>query len=431
MRRFLYLSPYFPPLSRVGALRPLKFARHLPTHGWAPVVLCDLWPAAQVDLDLLTAIPDSTIVVRRWSRRAGPAWRQLKHAPPAERDHGRVRSPPPAASSWPRRLIPKWLNNPELVPLGEHGPRMRRNLVVARETLAQHPCEAIVVNADPYSGCLVGAQLSKETGLPLLLDLRDPWALCELRRPRRPLPIRQLIDTLERRAVTQAGAVILNTETTKQDYQRHYRGLPADHFHCIRNNFDADLISGGRHPGFDRFSLLFLGNFGRFINAEILLKTLAELRRRGVPSQELQLVVTGKFPAESWRMAQGMGVQDMVRLHAHVPYRQIRSVMQSADALVLLIQPNGRQRFAAKFFDYLSSDRPIVAVSDNTELSQVLAQTQAGTSVRHGDVTGLADAIHDLWKQGRAPVRPRLADTLSSEAASATLAGILDRLTAK
>lgn len=425
MRRFLYLSPYFPPLAQVGALRPLKFARHLPAHGWSPVVLCDLWPGANVDTDLLSAVPETTTIVRQWSRRAAPAWRRLQSDSPEDRRDDRVRSTAPVPGSKLRRMLPGWLDNPELIPLGEHGPRMAWNLKQARKVLDSTLCEAIVVNADPYAACLVGARLARERNLPLILDFRDPWAPCELRRPRRPAPIRALVDRLERSVIEQARAVVLNTETTLDDYRQHYPDLPADRFHCIRNHFDRDLIAGGQHPGFDRFSLLFLGNFGRFIKADVLLRTLAELRRRGVPSQELQLVVTGRFAAEAWQLAQGLGVQDMVRLHAHVPYRQIGAVMDASDALVLLIQPRGRQRFAAKFFDYLASDRPILAVSDNLELDAVLADSGAGLALPYGDVNALADAIHTLWKQGRAPTRARNAETLSSEEASRRLAALL------
>ena len=42
LRRFLYISPYFPPQLKVGALRPLKLLRYLEPRGWAADVLCDL-----------------------------------------------------------------------------------------------------------------------------------------------------------------------------------------------------------------------------------------------------------------------------------------------------------------------------------------------------------------------------------------------------
>jgi hypothetical protein len=39
MPTVLLITPYFPPMSVVGAKRPLNLVRHLPRFGWQPVVL--------------------------------------------------------------------------------------------------------------------------------------------------------------------------------------------------------------------------------------------------------------------------------------------------------------------------------------------------------------------------------------------------------
>ena len=439
MRRLLYLSPYFPPQTRVGALRPLKFARHLPSFGWAPVVLADLWSGEPLDDALADAVPDSTIVVRDWSRRARPEeqrWlerRRSADAAPVEvggpRDPGRVRSErKPSRRS--RLALPGWLDNPELIPLGEHGPRIPYALQAAERVLARHPCDAILVNADPFAATLVGARLAARTGLPLVVDLRDPWAHCELRRPMRPLLPRNIVDQLERSVVRQAAAVILNTEATLDDYRRAYPEQPAEKFLCIRNHGDADLVADGQHAAFDRFTLLFLGNFGRFIKADVLVRLLAELSGRGVGPDALQLVVTGAFPEEGWRMAQGMGVAGYLHLHPHVPYREIGAVMAAADLLVLLVQPHGRQRLAAKLFDYLVAERPVLAISESAELAQLLQRSGAGRTFPYADVAGIADEVQARMAEGRGRVAPRTPIGATSRESTATLASLLDRVVA-
>ena len=426
MRRFLYITPYFPPQTRVGALRPLKFARHLPRHGWAPVVLCDLWPGAKTDPTLNEAIPETTIVVREYSWRARRAEQHHSKAWANRIDEDNLRARRADRENRLVSAIPSWLNNPELIPLGEHSHRMPFALKRCHETLERFPCDAIVVNADPYAACLVGARLKRETGLPLVLDLRDPWAPCELRRPRRPLPVRVMVDRLERRAIDAADRVILNTRVTWEDYRAFYPAIPAEKFTWIRNHADAALIREGKHPGFDRFTLLFLGNFGRFIKAEVLLRALADVVQRGIGANELQLVVTGDFPESAWRMAKGFGVESMIHLHPHVPYRQIGGIMAAADMLVLLIQPRGRQRLAAKLFDYMASDRPILAVSENPELGELLQESGAGEMVSYDDAQGIADRIQRAFAAGRQQVAPRQPCGVTSEEASAQLAAILD-----
>ncbi len=428
MRRFLYITPYFPPQTRVGALRPLKFARHLPDYGWAPVVLCDLWPKAKTDPTLLEAVPESTIVVRSYSRRARSAEDFHTRRWSGQRDEDRHKVRRPGRENSLVASIPDWLNNPELVPLGEHSYRMPYALRRAHETLERFPCDAIVVNADPYAACLVGARLKHETGLPLVLDLRDPWAPCELRRPRRPMPVRVVVDRLEKRCISAADRVILNTKTTWEDYRAFYPQLGAERFEWIRNHSDPGLIGGGDHRGFDRYTMLFLGNFGRFIKADVLINVLAMLKSRGLGADKVQLVVTGDFPAAAWKMASGMGVGNMVHLHEHVPYREIGSIMNAADLLVLLIQPRGRQRLAAKLFDYLASERPILAVSENEELRQMLDDSGAGATFGYEQAAAIADHIEAEIGRGRQRKAARNPIGVTSAEASKKLAGILDAI---
>jgi len=427
MRQFLYITPFFPPQSQVGSLRPLKFVRHLPAAGWQPVVLCDQRPDDAVDPPLTDFVPRSVIVVRDYSHRAQLAERRqsARAAAPAAAVGNR-----PGPQRWSERTLPSWLVNPELLPLGEHALDMPYALWSARRALRRHPmCEAILVNADPYAACLVGAELKRETGLPLILDLRDPWAPCQLRRPRRPPPVRWLEDRLERLCVEVADRVILNTYNTMHDYRAHYADIDAQRFTCIRNHFDAELVRHGSHPGFDRYTMLFLGRFERFNKADVLLQILAELKRRGVAHDDLQLVVTGEFPDPAWTMAKGLGVADFVQLHPFVPYREIGPVLDAADLLVALLGPGVTQRINAKLYDYLGAQRPVLAISDNPEIAEMVHAARAGMTFGHDEIAQIADHVQREMKKGRQRSVPRRLAGLSSQEATADLVQLLETVT--
>lgn len=427
MRHFLYLTPYFPPQSQVGALRPLKFARHLPAHGWAPVVVCDLWPGAKTAPGLLEAVPDAVQVHHTYSHRAAKAlarWRS-----------GAASSSPsssaPAPNTTPRldlsRWIPDALNNPELIPLGEHSVHMWHGARAALEALRAHPeCEAIMVNADPYAALLVGAWVAERARLPLILDLRDPWSVCELRKPRRPAMIQRLIEAMERWAFARASRVIFNTETTFWDYTRRYPEWAAERFVAMRNHGDPELIAHGEPTTYDRFTLLFLGRFRRFVEGTALLQVLAELRKRGVAPDALQLVVTGDIPDATWEHARALGVDAMLKAGDFVPYRAIGPAMASADVLVMLSNRT-RQRIPAKLFDYALSDRPILSMADSEELDGLLGGLGGACSVGLDDVGKAADFIEAELAKGRQRhvARPG-GGGLDSASASATLARLLE-----
>lgn len=429
MRHFLYLSPYFPPISRVGALRPLKFARHLPALGWLPVVLADFWPGAATSAPLLDAVPPDVPVIRDYSARAEGAWRAFLRGAPAPRlDAPKAPRLAPAARravSGLGKLVPEALRNPELIPLDDHAPHAAHALRAARRILRVYPCEAIVVNADPYSSLVLGARLARETGLPLIQDLRDPWSVCELRRPLRPALSSAAVDRLERWAVEAAHTVILNTEQARDDYRAHYPDIAAERFTTIRNHGDGGLTACGKHGGFDRFTLLFLGHFRRFVEGDVLLRALAVLRARGVPPERVQLVVTGDCPEATVEVARSLGVADMLVRHPFVPYHETGAIMDAADLLVLL-NNRTRQRVPAKLYDYATSARPILAVADSPELERIVSGVPGAHFRGLDDAEGVADVVERELALGRQRVVARGDVGLSSREASEKLAAILD-----
>lgn len=432
MRRFLYLTPYFPPQTRVGALRPLKFARHLPDFGWAPVVLADLGRGDDIDQRLYDLVPDSCEVVWDYSSRAAGTWRALEQRQVGEGSPSPRREPSRIARAVGRvihrvgRAVPP--PSPELLPLGEHSPRMLHALRSGRRLLKRYPCEAILVNADPYAACLVGRRLGKEFGLPVIQDLRDPWALCELRRPRRPWAQRRLVDWLERSCVEDCARFILNTRTTLEDYRAHYHDIPPDRFDFIRNHSDVDIISGGDHAPRQRYTLLFPGSFRRFVKGHVMIEALGELRRRGHTERDLALMVTGELTEDARQLARRLGVEDMLEDHPFVPYREVGTFMKAADLLVSL-STISHQRIPAKVYDYAMISRPILAVCEEPELKEMLGEL--GGAYVHGlnDAVGIADSVEAEMRRGRRRIIDRSQVGLDSVTASGKLARILDKVT--
>jgi hypothetical protein len=426
MRQFLYISPYFAPQTQVGALRPLKFARHLPQLGWQPVVLADLWPSDGMDGRLEAFVPPEVEVIFDFSRRAAATYASL-HA-------NRQQAAAPAAVAKGRplheRIIPQWLQNPELVPLAEHGPDMPHALRAARRVLAAHPrIEAIVVNADPFAAAVVGARLATETGLPLIQDFRDIWAPCKLRRPRRPWPQRWLEDRLERYCFDHAAHIVINTQVSLDDYLAFYPQVPRDKWTLLRNFFDGDLVSHGPPRQFDRFTLLHLGNFSRFRRADPLVRALSAAVALGVPRAAIQAASTGAWGDEALHLAQQLGVADLLQREPALPYHETGALCRAADVLVYIAEPDADQRIASKFYDYLGAGRPVLSISDNPESGQILAEAGGGAQFGHRDVEAMAAWLHARFSAGRQQeVRPQLAGLTAAEA-SRTLADLLDRVT--
>ncbi|MBI5608345.1 MAG: glycosyltransferase [Deltaproteobacteria bacterium] len=430
MRQFLYISPYFPPQTQVGALRPLKFVRQLPSLGWQPVVLCDLWPTDGMDAELERFVPDSVEVIRDFSHRAAKAYLHL-YQPPKEKPGAPVAHRVEKGKPLHERLIPQSWQNPELVPLSEHGPDMPWAYRAAKKVLKEHPkIEAIVVNADPFAAAVVGAKLAQATGLPLIQDFRDIWAPCKLRRPRRLPPQRWLEDKLERYCFDHADHMVINTQVSLDDYRAFYPDIPASKWSLIRNFFDGDLVSHGSHPGFDRWTLLHLGNFSRFRIADPLVRAVARALELGLPREQIQVVSTGAYGQGALQLAAELGVADLFKTEKPLPYHQIGAICQAADVLVYIAEPGADQRIASKFYDYLGARRPVLSVSDNPESGKILDECQGGAQFGTADVEAMAAWLLDEHQKGRHRTIARSLQGLTAAEAAQTFVGLLEQVTA-
>jgi len=419
LKRFLYITPYFPPNNRVGALRPLKFSRHIRKFGWEPVIFCDLKLKDSVDGDLLGQVPGDLHIHRTYSRGAPAAWEAFHNGTLPVRKQ---------KISGPARTRNHFWNNPELIPYGEHLVDIPAAIRNGRKILKNSDCRAIVVNIDPHAAAHVGNVLAREFGLPLIPDFRDPWSVCELRRPMRPAPIRKLVDRLERTIIANSACTILNTNTALGHYRQHYSDLDPGRFTCIKNFGDRDLINHGEADRLPFRSLLFMGNLRRFIDGFEVLDVLAELKKRGATSGSFRLVISGQVLPETLERATALGVDDMIHQVDPVPYTRVYPLMMSSDIL-LVIAHNSAQRVPAKFYDYATTGKPIMAVSENAELNEMVEQCN-GRSFRFDAVGHMADYIESLLNGSIRPGPvPSEHQQYTAENGSRALAEILDNVT--
>lgn len=442
MRSLLYITPYFPPQSKVGALRPLKFCRYLPSVGWRPVVLCDLRPSDARDDELLTALPQDVHVVQEYSwfarhHQARDALRRWFFRAHRQVPAGAVAKPNLAAGLGPtssarkaRRLdngAVRFAPNPEWFPLGGHVFDIGHALRAGRRLLHNHPCSAILVNADPYASLLVGERLAREFGVPWVADLRDPWSVCDLRRPARPGWQRDWVDRTEARLIASSAQYVLNTERTGQDYREHFPSELSPRFAVIRNHVDPALFRAVKPQRWPGFSLVFFGTFRRFLGAEPILSALSTLKRQGRLPGDFRFRVVGSLPTSGRILVDDYGLADVVEVCAPRPYLDALEVLQAADVLLSLGHPT-EQRIPAKLYDYFATSRPILHVgTPNRELEQLFAQLGGVDFCPLSEPQHLVHLLSEHLDRGRQADRERILSDLTSQAATRRMGALLDQ----
>jgi len=423
----LYLSSAFPPIAQAGGLRAFKFARYLPDAGWRVTVLCAPLPAGTSDDGLPARLPDEVRVVRRWGLPNDPLVDERSGSGLIDASGATSSALSGRIASFRRQHLP-----PDFLPLGRREiPRAWHGVAAAEELIAADRPDVILASIDPEATMVAAARLSRRHGIPLVLDLRDPWATCDLRRPARWPLQRGIVDAIERSAMSQAAAVIWNTETARAVATEHYGSVLAEKFSVVRNHHDSGLIGrvvAHQHDASGPFRVLILGRLRKYLEGGVLFRALARLRAAGVTPTQLRVEIAGTVPVESLHLATALGVRDFLEVAPAVPHSQIGSALAQAD-LLLALSNASVQRIPSKLFDYLATDLPVLVLADNPEIAAMTAEFAGVEQLSLTDDAGLAASLHDaLLHRGSRFARD--ASGFDSRVATAALSVILKQVIA-
>ncbi len=256
LKRFLLLSPHFPPSSKIGAKRALNLVRHLPALGWEPVVLCCPARAGAETLGQQGLVPAELLVYPEFTSCLGRAVRGSGDAVEPLPDSHR----PSSEATNPGAGILGAIRRSGITPIDQYVWDVPFVIGKAARIARREGVRAIVVNADPWSGLIAGVAVARRLDLPLIADLRDPWALHPRRQPLRPAITRGIVSLLESQLLRRADRIVLNTERCADAYRDHYAGrIDGERLCYIRNAFDASIFRPGAPAAGDGFSIHYFG----------------------------------------------------------------------------------------------------------------------------------------------------------------------------
>lgn len=431
--QLLLIAYHFPPIGGAGAQRSAKFARYLPDFGITPVVIAG--PAGSPsrwepeDRTQVREVGDEVTVIRPVDR-------------PMERED---------FSRWGRLLgnttdRERWWRD-QIVTLG----------LEAAET---HHVDAIFVSLQPYLGLSGAVELGDRLGLPVVADLRDPWALDEVRlylsRAHRLAERRTMGRLLDRCAL-----VIANTPDATSAIREAFPFLGEDRLATITNGFDATDFEGvatrqpdGRfrivHTGYlhtsiaqaqgrNRTAKALLGGslwsidlFGR--SHHYLLQALELLKLENPDlAATVDLALAGVLSQADLDLVEQSPVRDQVKLLGYLDHRAAIHEMVQADAVFLPmhdIPPGRRARIVpGKTYEYLASGRPILAAVPPGDARDFVSSVGAGVVTDPSDVAGIARAIEALAAGSPTPRRvPEGIERFERRELTRRLAGHLEKL---
>lgn len=443
MKKLLVIAYYFPPCGAVGVYRTLKFVKYLPSFGWEPVVLTvsngkfPTW-----DESLLSLVPEGVQVHRCRS---------------FEAFNEGLSGPAPAAGQGRRSLAARvhtrlylawnWLALPD-TKIGWVPSATRAARRIMREQGIWH----VYISGSPFSSFLIGARLKRAAGARVAIDYRDPWTQ-NLDYPRRT-PLHRRIDRrMEARAVASSDLVISNTRHNNARMSAEFgRGTPPPRFVAIHNGFDAEDFASIPRGRTDRFTMTYAGAFYYSIGSNFsggagdeVMKTYSPLyffealeaffARRPEAKARTRVCFMGVLGQGYDPVIRQRGLEGVVERLGYIDYNEHLRVLRNSDALLLVLSRGEKSRgwIPSKFFQYLGTGNPILALAPEGEVREIIRETKAGLCVDPDDVAGASRAIeslYDAWAAGTSIAVPDASAAAAYERRNLTaaLARALDEI---
>ena len=436
------IAYHFPPAVNVGRLRTIKFCKYLPQFGWTPVVLAPevephLDPDPYGEISAGTEVhrfgrddfhPRLLTSAQRIRETAAKVARALGHGGEGESTaEERPVSPLGKGSSLSVLLhtLTYWPDDRCTWIL----PAVRKGLALGRS------CDAIYSTGNPWSDHAVASRVKRFTGLPWVMDFRDPWMLGGVLEYTSSLQ-RRILRGVERRWVGRCDRMIQVTEPLTERYRAAYSDQPPDKFLTLPNGFDPGDFEDLPAPPSDLpVTMTYIGSLSADRSPTALIRGVALLLERNLVGPGiLRIRLIGPRMEAYAGIIERSGVSALFDLLPPLPYRSaLEELARSHVALLIGGREFGKTALPTKLYEYFAARRHILALVPEGHMADKLT-TAGAPCVDCRDSDGLAAAVLDIIetfrKHGRLPPPRELPDqeAYSRVTVARRLASMLDEL---
>ncbi len=419
MKKALLISYRFPPQGGGGVQRTLKYVKFLREHGWEPVVQTARGPVWPVwDESLLAEVPAGVAIhhtpvlePERLETLALAALRPLLARP--RRSGARGAATPLAASGAPTSPRPRKAKAPRPHPLRQlrdwiygrifvpdpqrvWGPlAVAHGIMIARRGGA----DLIYTSSPPNSVHSIGGRIARRLGLPWVADFRDPWTDGPRRRrsyagnPRRE----KREAAQESWVMRHADRIVVSAPALRERFLEKYDFLLPERVHVLTNGFDRDDLvasereQSGLEPGL--FHLTGTGNIEAMIDMTPFFEGVAEAcAEHPELGRGLRVNLVGAKKGQWDAVIARLGLSERVRYTGWVSHaRAIRFLRDSQLLLMcqLVEEGGGGEKLSGKFFEYLATGKPVLALTVPGLTATILRETGVGHIHAPADKEGI------------------------------------------
>ncbi|MDH3251149.1 MAG: glycosyltransferase [Ignavibacteria bacterium] len=388
-RKVLVIAYYFPPMGLSGVQRTLKFVKYLPRYNWHPTVLTvDPVGYFAYDETLLSEITSPGITVVR-TEPAGPGglFRKDVVSLPSERV---------------RKLLSR-VSDTVFIPDNKIGWR-NKALERAVQLHAKEEFDILFATAPPFTDFLVGIDVAKIVGKPLVIDYRDPWVDYPFKFYPTPVHKWRTI-ALERKVLRNTRHVITTNRRVKETLIARHGFLTHHDISIISQGFDPEDFSTKPPRRTDKkMRITYAGIFWEDRVPDYFLQALHDLlQRRPELRNRIEARFIGNFREENKRIVERLQLGDVVSVVDYLPHKKSVLELLASDVLWMIIGDD--LGTPGKLYEYIGAGKAILGCAPEGFLAQSIIEA-GGRVVAPKDAAGITralEALYEAFRKGKLP----------------------------
>lgn len=430
-KRVLIITYYWPPSGGSGVQRWLKFVKYLVRSGWEPYVFTPENPSFTIqDTSLQQDVPKSVEVIRF------PIWEPYQVFTKISSFLGRKNlQQTDYITSGKKSLFQKvssWIRGNMFIPDARIF-WVKPSVEYLIDFVQRHDIHRIITTGPPHSVHLIGLRLKKlNPALRWVADFRDPWSEWDL------LDAFSLSAWARKRHVRLEHSVLTRADRVITIAPFHVSrfeilgGRPVD---LITNGFDEEDFMAVKPIRTTRFTIRHMGMVDALRNPKpflLVLKSMCTDDRE--LAKQIKIEFIGKVNSEFREFInQDSLLSSITEFLDHLPHDHLLNLYGSTDLQLLVLAQTqlAPGNLPGKFFEYLASGKPILALGPcDGDAAQILAETQAGTINEPNDEVGIRRNLlqyYNQWKN-QLPASGRKVEVYSRRVLTDKLIAILHEL---
>ena len=422
MKKVLIITYYWPPSGGAGVQRWLKFAKYLPEFGWQPVILTvdpEYASYPQRDESLLSEVDSECLVFTTKSFELYNFYKLISGK--KEVPYGGFAND---SKEGLLQKVSKFLRGNFLLP----DPRKGWNsyaLKKAEELIRQFDIETVVTTSPPHSTQLIGLKLKQKFNIRWIADLRDPWTDIYYYNQFMHTALARKTDIrYERKVVENADLLITVSEDVKRIFAEKSKLPVAAKTVVIPNGFDEDDFRIKEVPTENKKVITYTGTISEAYDVDCFLTALQSLDIE--LKQQIRIRFVGKVPPSVVQKFRNTQLE--IELVGYVDHPKSIEYLFRSDLLLLVIPKvkNNRGILTGKFFEYLASQKTILAIGPTDgDLAKIIQETKCGQMFDYADSKGMRQFIQESLNRPVSGAINDIAMEYSRKQLTRRLAGLL------